>query len=144
MVVDRNIHIPSFNGTEHASAWFEIFEELCHVQNVRSTRRKMAYLVSHLKGTAFTWYLGRRALAIRTKDKRKMSYQHLKQAIVKKWDGNPELKVRALKQVRCKGTSAQAISTFAADFEEKYHAVEDEMTAREVKDIFIRKLPADL
>lgn len=143
-VVDRNIHIPNFTGSEPARAWFDTFEELCAIQNVRSKSRKKAWLVSRLKNGALDWYLGRRALARRTKNKKMLTYKRLRRAIIKKWDGNPDRKVRDLKQVRCEGRSAKAVATFAKEFAEKYHVVEDEMRPREVKEQFLKKLPAEL
>lgn len=114
------------------------------MQGVTSARRKKAWLVSNLRGAAWNWYLGRRQMAKRSQDRNKMTYRRLKRAALRKWDGNPDAKVRTLKQTRCKGRSAEAVQNFTAEFAEKYHVIADEMTNREVKEQFIQKLPQDL
>lgn len=75
---------------------------------------------------------------------RKMRYKRLKRAILQRWDGNPDQKVRTMKQLRCEGRSAKAVEQYSKDFLEKLHSVEGDMGDREAKDIYLSRIPDDL
>ena len=89
---DRNIQVPSFDGSGNVDGFFRMFERICDAMGCNSKKR-YAYLISKLSGAAA-------ALVAGEEDALDLDYRGLKKLLVSHFQGERTTHVRKLKNLR--------------------------------------------